>query len=153
MQEIGVFVEPKERSTRPAAFGVLAAAAGSLLWFASTMFLNLTDSVASIPALAIGPLVGYTIYRAADRNGAVRLQLAAGLITASALLITEVAIIRLQVARELARQGAAPLGLLLPVDTYLEWLDAILVRDGLTQLMFVTTLWASIYIPRDHNRG
>jgi hypothetical protein len=153
MQDIGVFVEPKTRATRPAAYGVLAAVATSLLWFAFVLLLNLSDSIASIPSLAMGPLVGYTIYRAADREGAISLQVAAGLLTGSALLLTEVAIIRLQVARELSRQGAASLGLLLPVDIYLEWLDAILVRDGLTQLFFVTTLWASIYITRNHDRG
>lgn len=153
MQEIGVFVEPKARATRPAAYGVLAAVAASLFWFASVLVLDLADSIASFPALLVGPVVGYAIYRAADRQGAIWLQVAAGLATATALLLTEVAIIRLQVARELSRQGAAPLGLLLPVDTYLEWLDAILVRDGITQLLFVTTLWASIYITRDHNRG
>lgn len=153
MQDIGVFVEPKTRATRPAAYGVLAAVAASLLWFVAVLLLNLTESIASIPSLGVGLSVGYTIYRAADREGSISLQFVAGIITGSALLLTEVAIIRLQVARELSRQGAASLGLLLPVSTYLEWLDTILVRDGLTQLFFVTTLWASIYITRNHDRG
>lgn len=153
MQDIGVFVEPRTGTTRPAAYGVLAAMVASLFWFAIVLVLGLTESIASIPSLAVGPVVGYAIYRAADRRGRVSLQVAAGVITTAALLLTEVAVIRLQVARELSRQGAASLGLLHPIETYLEWLDAILVRDGLTQLFFVTTLWASIYITRDQSRG
>ena len=140
--------------TRPAlgatgAAGITAAVAAAGLWYGLVAVFTLQNTWANVPAILLGMAIGYSMYRAAHRQGSVPLQVTAGILAVLAITVTEAFVIRVQVARELARTGGESLGFFLPLGTYWEWLDTIVAGDGLTQLIFITALWAAIYITRD----
>ena len=149
MQQIGVLAPTKPPLGKTAVAGLSAALVASLLWFGLVVVLTLQNTMANAPALFIGPAMGYAMYRAANRQGSVPLQVTAGILALLAIGITETFVIRVQVARQLADTTGETLGFFLPLATYWKWLDIIVAGDGLTQLIFITTLWAAIYITRD----
>lgn len=149
MQQIGILAPTKPQLGRTAAAGVGAALGASLAWFWLVAAFGLQDTWANVPALLLGPAVGYAMYRAADRQGSVPLQVTAGILSLLAIGLTEAFVIRIQVARQLAKTTGETLAFFLPLRTYWEWLDTVVAGDGITQLMFITTLWAALYISRD----
>lgn len=149
MHQIGVLAPSNPRLGTTSAAGAVAAVIASLAWFGLVVVLGLENTWANLPSLGLGPAVGYTMYRVADRQGSVPLQVTSGVLSLLAIMITEAFVIRIQVARELANTTGEPLAFFLPLRTYWNWLDTIVAGDGITQLFFVTTLWAALYITHD----
>jgi hypothetical protein len=123
--------------------GVMAAAAGALLWFVVAWTFNVH---ASFLAALVGPFAAMAAWLIHNRTGSRLLQGWSVLVTLLAMLAAEAMVVRMIAVRGLEGQGEV--AVLLPFGVMWDLISTGITQDPITPLFFAVSLWYAISIPR-----